>query len=118
MTRYSGVEKKLLRAISKILWRDGCAALPFQGPNKDVRGSRKRCEGLKQRHGAGEVAWAGGPGSGSTRGLKKDVGGQKKRGPRDVLVRFVCEDGVRGWPVAYFFVGGLKAGVRLCHFLK
>ena len=74
-------KKKLLRAISKILWRDGCAALPFQGPNKDVRGSRKRCEGLKQRHGAGEVAWAGGPGSGSTRGLKKDVGGQKKGSP-------------------------------------
>ena len=59
-----------------------------------------------------------GPGVGLYQGVEKRRRGSKKRGPRDVLVRFVCEDGVRGWPVAYFFVGGLKAGVRLCHFLK
>ena len=52
-----------------------------------ISGTKQRCAGVKKKmwgvdkkHGAGEVAWAGGPGPGSTRGLKERHRGSKKKG--------------------------------------
>ena len=54
------------------------------------RDQTKMCGGQEKDVATGEVAWAGGPGPGSARGVKKRHRGSKKRGPQNLCGHCTC----------------------------